>query len=188
MMFQKECTGYLCSYFALEHRKKTRTSLSMTGLLKYIAFFEFDLLKQTGKPPLNLKYRALERGPVVDTLYNAIRNKPNYENEYIKTSKIKGDQDRFIIYSKIKKIDFDYFSDLEIEEMRRLIEIFADRFVSASIMSDASHEEILAWRIAWKNKEPFINMDYTFNQGNFDSLVLERYNGFHAEQRMLTST
>lgn len=57
----------------------------------------------------------------------------------------------------------EYFSSYEIQKMRRLIEIFADVFVKASDISEASHESIRAWRETWKkNKNGIIDYDDQF--------------------------
>lgn len=48
--------------------------------------------------------------------------------------------------------------------MKRLIEIYADRFVKASDMSEASHQTIKAWKKAWaKQPNSIIDYDYVFD-------------------------
>lgn len=45
----------------------------------------------------------------------------------------------------------DYFSKREIDLMNRIIEIYAAGYVTSRIMSDASHQEIHAWRRTFQN-------------------------------------
>jgi hypothetical protein len=44
------------------------------------------------------------------------------------------------------KFDPDYFAEAELEEMDHLIEMFAQKWVGASEMSEASHQAIKAWK------------------------------------------
>jgi len=53
----------------------------------------------------------------------------------------------------------DYFSQWEINEMERLVEIYADRFVYSDDISEASHQDIKAWRKAFDIK-PNMIIDY----------------------------
>lgn len=131
-------------FFAKEHKKKTRRYLYQTPLYKYLAFLDFRSLQETGEPVLALTYKALERGPVPDEIYNS--------DQYRNTSlySFNSDDKGIIIIPKEKaKVNFDYFSPYEIELMNDLIEIFADRFVFSDTMSEASHQEIMAWRRTW---------------------------------------
>lgn len=43
------------------------------------------------------------------------------------------------------KFNPDYFAEAELEEMNNLIDIFAQRWVVVSEMSDASHQAIKSW-------------------------------------------
>ncbi len=50
------------------------------------------------------------------------------------------------------KPDLDYFSDYEIELMKRLLDFYAQQWVTSRIMSDATHQDILAWKRTPTNK------------------------------------
>jgi len=145
--FQKEKIENAISYFAAEHKKRTHQALSQTALYKYLAFFDFGILKKTGSPALGLKYLAMDNGPVPIDIY---KKRDNYKTELFEFRKV--DNNKYIIIS-MRKADLDFFSELEIEELQRLIEIYANCFVDVSIMSDASHQEIRAWAIAYKKRK-----------------------------------
>lgn len=50
------------------------------------------------------------------------------------------------------KPEMNFFSDYEIDLMQRLIEIYATTWMTTSVMSDASHEDIRAWQRTWGSK------------------------------------
>jgi uncharacterized phage-associated protein len=111
-------------------------------------------MKKTGVPPLELEYQAWEKGPVPYKLRDAFKNN-EYSSELIKyTVEERNDSKTQITISPApgKEFNLDYFSENEIEEMFDLIEIFADAFVKASDMSEASHKDILSWQRAWRKR------------------------------------
>jgi len=152
--YQKEKIDNAICFFALRHKEETGKNLSQTFLYKYLALFEFEYLKKYGHPPLGLKYLAMERGPVPIGIYE---KRATYSTSCAVFKKI--EEDRFLVIAKGKP-DMDYFSSAEIEEMSRLIKIYADQFVRASDISDASHEEIRAWRRIFYDKKPNAPIDY----------------------------
>ncbi len=149
------------AFFAGEHRKKTRKPLYQTYLYKYLAFFDFMSLRETGRPALELIYRAMQRGPVPIEIYGKKQDTPLYR--FVK--------DKFgeCIVAK-NKPDMDYFSSYETDLMHRLIEIYATRWITAGDMSDASHEDISAWRRTYYGK-PNTIIDYTLE---FDGNLLSK--------------
>jgi hypothetical protein len=59
----------------------------------------------------------------------------------------------------------DYFSPSEMDEMVRLIKIYADEFVRTKTMSEATHHEIKAWRETYqKNPNGEIDFKLTFEK------------------------
>lgn len=147
IVYQKEKIENAICFFAFEHKKATGQPLYQTFLYKYLAFFDFECLKKTGRPSLGLKYIAMEKGPVPPEIYNK-RN--SYKTDCFEFRMIS--QEIYIIDPKGKP-DLAYFSPNEIVQMRRLIEIFADSYVKSNEISEASHEAIKAWRKAWKKKK-----------------------------------
>ncbi len=153
--YRKERINNIISFFVIEHKRKTRKNLTQTQLWKYLAFFDTRMIGKTGVPPLHLDYAAWEHGPVPYKLREALLSK-KYTVPGIKIDiQEKGDEKKYmtLIPDKDADFDLDYFSDNEIEEMFCLIEIFADRFVKASDMSEASHQDIISWRRAWRRRD-----------------------------------
>ena len=149
-------------FFAQEHKKATKQPLYQTYLFKYLAFLDFESLKHTGRPSLGLTYRAMARGPVPIEIYN---HRDSYKSDCATFRKV--DKDKYIVESK-ESPDLVYFSSYEISQMRRLIEIFADRFVKSNEMSEASHQEIKAWQKAWRRAEnSIIKLEDEFDENIF---------------------
>ncbi len=145
--YQKEKVENAICFFATEHQKATKQPLYQIFLYKYLAFLEFDCIKNVGRPSLGLKYLAMKKGPVPIEIYN---KRDAYRTNCFEFRKV--GQDKYIIVPNGRP-DLSYFSPYEISMMKRLIEIFADRFVTSNEMSEASHEEIKAWKKAWNRKE-----------------------------------
>lgn len=142
--YQKEKIENAICFFAKEHQKKARKPLYQTFLYKYLAFLDFTSLKQTGEPALGLRYRAMERGPVPIDIYD---KRESYSSPLVKF--VKDERGSIMIFPR-KEPDLDYFSPYEIELMSTLIEIYAKSYISTRLVSDASHEEIAAWKTTWK--------------------------------------
>lgn len=160
--YQKEKIENAICFFAQEHKRLTNQSLYQIYLFKYLAFLDFECLKNTGRPPLGLKYLAMERGPVPIDIYN---QRDSYKSNCVEFRQV--GQDQYVIESKGRP-DLGYFSPYEISQMKRLIEIFADRWVKSNEMSEASHEEIKAWRKAWKKKKnSIIRFEDEFDENIF---------------------
>jgi uncharacterized phage-associated protein len=152
-VYSKERIDNAIAFFVHEHYHKTKKPLPQTKLWKYLAYFELDMVKKTGVPPLELEYTAWERGPVPVQLREAIIKK-TYIPESVQTIIENKEGKTFITFCPDKKSDYnlDYFSENEIEELFRLIDIFADVFVTADDMSESSHKDFSSWRRAWKKR------------------------------------
>jgi uncharacterized phage-associated protein len=176
--YQKEKVENAICYFASEHYKRTHKPLTQTYLYKYLALLDFRSLETAGKPVLGLEYLAMEKGPVPIKLY---RDRETIKSNCFEFRKSEGAT--YLIVAKGKP-DLDYFSDSEMKEMKRLIEIFADQFVEASHMSEASHQEIKAWRKAYKKKpNSIIDYDLSFDE---DLYTKPETKLSFAEERYLT--
>jgi len=139
------------AFFAKEHKKKTRKVLYQTFLYKYLAFFDFWSLREKGRPALDLEYSAMKRGPVPIEIYG---NK----EEKVKYKFVKDERGGEFIVAK-QDPDMDFFSPYEKELLQKLIEIFAMCWVTTGVVSDVSHEDILAWKRTWANR-PNASIDY----------------------------
>lgn len=162
--YQREKIENAVCFFATKHRSKTKHPLYQTFLYKYLAFFDFGYLRRYGKPALGLTYRAMKRGPVPVELYD------NRDDSGIFTcfSFQKDENDYYLVIPKGAP-DLDYFSGREIDMMERLVEIFGKEYVSSKVMSDASHEDILAWRRTWQREQnAIIDFSLEFPDDVFD--------------------
>jgi uncharacterized phage-associated protein len=161
--YRKERLNNAMLFFAQEHYKKTHKYLSQTALYKYLAFFEFRYLKTYGEMPLDLEYRAMEHGPVPIEIYANREAK-----DYFALVSFEPTKSGFIV-KPTGKFNPDYFAETELAEMRSLIEIFAQQWIGAGVMSSASHNDIRAWRTTYK-KHP----NQTINPiDEFDRNILE---------------
>jgi hypothetical protein len=144
-------------FFASEHEKLTRKPLSQTFLCNYLAFLDFASLEKIGRPSLGLVYSAMQRGPVPVEIYG---KRDSLKNDCFVF--VQQDEGRYIVKANGTP-DLDYFSPFESREMKRLVEIYADEFVRASDISEASHEAIKAWKKTYaKKKNSIINYDDAF--------------------------
>lgn len=164
--YQKEKTENAICFFAKEHQKKARKPLYQTFLYKYLAFLDFTSLKETGEPALGLRYRAMERGPVPIDIYD---KRETYSSPLAKF--VKDERGGIMVIAR-KEPDLDYFSPYEIELMSRLIEIYARSYIPTKLVSDASHQEIAAWKNTWQTK-PNSLIDYASEFGSDSACVME---------------
>jgi len=154
--YKKEKRDNAICFFAFNHKRRTGKYLPQTFLYKYLAFLDFNSVKDTGEPALGYEYRAMERGPVPSSLYN---KRDNLETELYVFENL--EEDKYIIKAK-KEPNLTYFCDYEIKEMERLIRKFSHRFTTTDEISEASHKEILAWGKTEKNK--IIDYKLNFNR------------------------
>lgn len=151
--YQKEKIENAIGYFAKAHQEATRKPLFQTFLYKYLAFLDFESLEKSGRPALGLEYKAMKKGPVPIKIY---ANRSSLKTDCFEFRKV--GEDQYVILSRGTP-DLSYFSPFEIRQMKRLIEIFADRFVTTNEISEASHEQIKAWKRTPLNKI----MEYELN-------------------------
>jgi hypothetical protein len=147
LSYRKERIDNAILFFAQNHYKKTKKYLSQTILYKYLAFFEFRYLKQAGDMPLELTYKAMQRGPVPMEIYEN-RDTPGYF-PLVTFEPFQIQNGTGYLVKPKGTFNPDYFAEAELEEMNNLIEIFAQQWVGASAMSDASHQAIKAWKKTW---------------------------------------
>lgn len=166
IVYQKEKIENAIAFFASRHKKATRKPLSQTFLYKYLAFLDFTSLEETGRPVLGLRYKAMERGPVPIEIYSKRENLKTSVFEFRRVG-----ETQFVVMPR-QNPNLDYFSGYEINLMDRLIEIYANVFVRAGDISEASHQEIKAWKKAWNRQHnSIIDYDLTFNTDFFSKPV-----------------
>lgn len=160
--YQKEKIENAICFFASEHMKKTRQPLYQTFLYKYLAFLDFEILKATGRPCLGLSYMAMEHGPVPMEIYDKLNTLKSSCFEYREEQ-----ENKKTIHPKGKP-NLDYFSQVEIKQIQRLIEIYAHSYISTRLISDASHQDIVAWKKTWdKNHNSMIDYSAEFDDDLF---------------------
>lgn len=151
---QKEKLDNAISFFAQEHETQTGKTLPQTFLYKYLAFLEFEILKETGNIVFDLKYSAMEYGPVPIELYSEKEKLNNEIFEFVDRG-----NSQYIVKSK-KKPDLDYFNLDELKVMRSLIKEYAHDFATTSEISENSHKKIKSWQAAYLRKPNSI-MDFS---------------------------
>jgi uncharacterized phage-associated protein len=162
--YQKERLEKAMFFFAQDHYKKIRKYLSQTALYKYLAFFEFRYLEKTGNMPLELTYKAMEHGPVPMEVYENREEKGAFSTVIFEPTDFKAGNSGYLVKPN-GKFNADYFADAELEEMRNLIEMFAQGWVGAAVMSDASHKSIPAWKKTYaKSPNAIIDPIEEFNR------------------------
>ena len=171
---QQKIDNAIC-FFANEYKYKTHKELYSTYLYKFLAFLDFNSIKDNGRPSLGLTYMVYPKGPVPIEIYNNRHNlKTNcFEFKSAGRATINSkDIEKFLIIPKSEP-DLDYFSEYEIKEMYNLIEIFADEYVKTSDISEASHESILAWKRAFRRKP---NSELKYEDEFFGDVKTKPYN------------
>ena len=162
--YQKEKIENAICFFASEHRKRTKKPLYQIFLYKYLAFLDFKSIEEMGRPVLDLKYKAMDKGPVPIEIYNA--------RKFLKTECYEFrnvEENKYVIIPKGNP-NLDYFSSYEIKKMHEIVEMYADIFVKASDISEASHQDIKAWRRTWK-KKPNSIIEY---ESQFDNDIKQK--------------
>jgi hypothetical protein len=155
--YRKERIDNALLFFAQNHYKKTKKYLSQTFLYKYLAFFEFRYLKAAGDMPLELTYKAMERGPVPMEIYSNRDNPAYFSKVIFEPFQTQSGKTGYLVKPN-GKFEPDYFAEAELDEMNGLIEIFAQQWVGASEMSEASHQKIKAWKKTY-SRQPNANID-----------------------------
>ena len=148
--YKKERLENAVCFFAKEHKKRKRKDPTQTYIYKYLALFDFGMLIKTGRPALDLDYIAMKKGPVPNEIYDKRRN---YETELFKFVPQEKNSNVIIVKTKGKSPNLEYFSEAEIAEMKRIVEIYINTSVDTNILSGAAHEVIAPWEKAWHRKK-----------------------------------
>ncbi|WP_210413674.1 type II toxin-antitoxin system antitoxin SocA domain-containing protein [Leptospira ilyithenensis] len=165
------------AFFSTEHQKITRKPLYKTTLLKYLALFYYKVFSESGEPPLELSFIAMENGPVAEEVYVGINeNAFNVAEFEIIKSTTSNDSEQIQILGKSYNLDF--FSEFEIEIMNELIQNFATMYKNNTAIIDATHE-LRPWKIAWENRGKSrlkkMNDEDIFDESFQNTLASEHY-------------
>ncbi|WP_353684516.1 type II toxin-antitoxin system antitoxin SocA domain-containing protein [Thermodesulfovibrio sp. 3907-1M] len=93
-------------WFAKKHFEKTGKYPTLTQILKYLAFLEFESVKEWGIPAFGLKFKAYKHGPVPEEIYFKLKNLESTDPELYKLKK----HDDHIVIIPVKEADEDRFS------------------------------------------------------------------------------
>jgi len=167
---EKKIDNAIC-FFAFEHKKRTRNYLTQTVLYKYLGLLDFSSIKKTGEPALGLEYKAMKMGTVPYKIWEN-RSEINKELYAFKLEKNERGNEKYIIIAK-KPPYLGCFSNWEISEMERIVEILADKSVKTPHIIEANHQEIPAWGKTW-NKQQNAIIDYGDPTIIFDDDILRK--------------
>ena len=151
MAYEQERLIHAIDYIALIHKKAAKKWATQTYIYKYLALIDFTSLKETGRPVFDLAYEALKMGPVPVELFEKrellVKTDP-YKNLF----HIVKEENGTINYKPVADPDLDYFSDYEINLIETTVERFAHPGIRISVLEEATHRQIRAWRVAWENR------------------------------------
>ena len=145
LAYHKERIENAICYFAAEHKKRAQKAAYQTYIYKYLALFDFQVLKETGKPALDIEYDAYERGPVPKHIYYKRSTHKNRCYRFIPQG------EDSIIIEPSRRSNLNYFSEFEIGIMNLILDEFAHPWITTDDLNEASHE-IPAWQKAWKRR------------------------------------
>ena len=130
---------------------------------------DFWGVENHGRPVFDLTYLAMKMGPVPREIYNNRQALSCPLFEFIE----KG-EGKFEVVSKGDP-EMEFFSEAEAEKMSNMMEIYGDPVMTTALFSEASHQEIMAWRRTFKER-PNQPIDYKLmfpgdiEQKNLDDL------------------
>ena len=161
--YQKEKIDNTICIFAKEYKKKTRKSISQSTMYKMLSLFDYLSLTEIGQPALGLKHQAFEHGPVPIEIYEK-RN--CYNTNLCKTipGRMIGSKLSVEFVSKEGvEPELKYFSEYELDLMKKLLLWFANSSVKTMHTSVASHQVIKGWdQILAKYKNKHYSYDEYF--------------------------
>jgi uncharacterized phage-associated protein len=115
-------------------------------LFKLLYFLDFKIYRETGRTVTGLKYFAWPKGPVPNSLFEEFEA-PRADMAAmvsVRTTKEEDDFGKRLIITPRRAFDDGCFTNRELEEMKRLAEVFRD--ANSGQMSDVSHLPGQPWR------------------------------------------
>ncbi|MCL2128540.1 MAG: hypothetical protein FWH38_09815 [Treponema sp.] len=107
--------------------------------------------------PLDLTYMAMEHGPVPVEIYRNRDKQGCFAKVIFEPFSTKSGYTGYLVKPN-GKFDAGYFAEAELEEMKNLIEMFAQVWVNSNGMSDMSHQAIKAWKKTY-SRQPNAEID-----------------------------
>lgn len=119
-------------FFASEHERLTHQSLTHSFLYKYLSFLDFTILEKTGQPALGVLFRKIGKVPLsIDTHVKRVTLR---DECFVLVPETGG---RYVVKGAGKP-DLGCFSAFELNEMKELVETYADQFVVATDIREIS--------------------------------------------------
>lgn len=140
---QRTLIENIVAYFACEYHDKCGSWPYLTWLYKALALLDFRSLHIYGHPATCLEYSAHSQGAVPDGIY---KNKDNLPFAKFHLEKIKSTN--YVVTAE--EPDCDMIPGMYIDMIDELCEEFACPGISADGITNASHNEIKAWKPTWK--------------------------------------
>ncbi len=154
--YYREKLNRAIAWFAKKHFEKTGKYPTQIQLFKYLAFLEFQSVKERGYPVFGLKYKAMKFGPVPEELYNEFKTSSSaskfYQVKRVNLKTHQGIKKVVLILPSSEEPDMKLFSPWELSTMERLVEIYGEAWIGADVFSEASHQKIKAWQKAYQRK------------------------------------
>ncbi len=153
--YHDEIIDNVVSYVAYKYSSALHKNITQTLMFKILALFDFRVLRQNGRPCLELSYTARERGPVPEQLYNVDMSR--FKTFTVKDKKYNDYNTRYFI--SVKTPDLDYLAPSEKSILDAILDDFISRRINGEKASAITHKEIRAWQVAYK-REPNSTMSY----------------------------
>lgn len=184
---QKTLVENIVAYFACEYHDRCESWPYQTWLYKALALLDFRSLHLYGHPVTGLEYSAYAKGPVPNEIYNN-RDNLSFSKFHFKET----GANRYIVIAE--EPDCDMIPGMYIDMMDTLCDEFARPIIVTNDISDASHDEVKAWRPTWERAKkinpvtpPSLPISYDDEMSYIkDPLVLDAYS-FYKGCRELAS-
>lgn len=154
-VFHTEIIDNTVSYIAKRYQDFYDEPINQMRMYKILALFDFECVKEIGRPCTELTYLALKKGPVPNELYNEDESK----YKAFSSKKITINDNVYKYYYSTKEPDLEYFSDKELRILNKNINYFLTNAVSSDEASELTHKQIKAWAKTW-NKNPNSKINY----------------------------
>ncbi len=150
----------LILYFLAKCNPDYNDKLKINKLLFYTDFSNYKI---NGSSVTGLSYRAIQHGPIpshYENIFSSVLEKENLiEANFVESSK----GHVYELFTPISKYDLSFFSEIEIEQIDRIIEKFKN--MSTWELVELSHKE-QAWIDLNGSKEIINYQDYAFDLMN----------------------
>lgn len=150
--YSKQRLEQLVGLAASEFEAARGVPMPQTYLWKFLAYFEFSMLAQTGDMPLGLEYEAMKNGPVPTPEYDMTLKLNSFVStvDVIDAGEIDGKSRRDFRAKAGFDFEEEYFSDNELDRIERLIKLLWDQRFRTRHASMLAHWTSRAWKEAWK--------------------------------------